>query len=84
MTTPLYNDKPMTIADINQVLTEYRFRREKVQQELDTIDQMMVYWKGQREALQDEIEEKPNLFKQMFGESVDFPEIRMKTTDFLP
>ena len=84
MATPLYNDKPMTIADINQVLTEYRFRREKIQQELDNIDVMMVYWKKQREALQDEIEGKPNLFEQMFGETVDFPEVRMKTTDFLP
>ena len=84
MTTPLYNNKPMTIADINQVLTEYRLRREKIQQELDNIDAMMVYWKGQREALQDEIEGKPNLFEQMFGETVDFPEIRMKATDFLP
>ena len=74
----------MTIADINQVLTEYRLRREKIQQELDNIDAMMVYWKRQREALQDEIEGKPNLFEQMFGETVDFPEIRMKATDFLP
>ena len=84
MATPLYNNKPMTIADINQVLTEYRIRREKVQQELDTIDKMMVYWKRQREALLDEIEGKPNLFEQMFGETVDVPEIRMKPTDFLP
>lgn len=84
MATPLYNDKPMTIADINQVLTEYRFRREKIQQELDNIDVMMVYWKKQREALQDEIEGKPNLFEQMFGETVDFPEVRMKPSDFLP
>ena len=90
MATPLYNNKPMTIADINQVLTEYRFRREKVQQELDTIDKMMVYWKKQRETLRDEIERtsldgrKPNLFEQMFGETVDVPEIRMKPTDFLP
>ena len=78
MKTPLYNNKPMTIADINQVLTEYRIRREKVQLELDTIDKMMVYWKRQRDTL------KPNVFQQMFGETVDFPEIRMKATDFLP
>ena len=70
----------MTLTDIDVVLAEYQQRREKVQQELDTIDKMMVYWKRQREAL----DEKPNLFKQMFGETVDFPEVRMKPTDFLP
>ena len=84
MATPLYNDKPMTLTDIDVVLDEYQQRREQLLLELDTIDQMMVYWKRQRDTLQDEIEEKPNLFKQMFGETVDFPEVRMKATDFLP
>ena len=78
MATPLYNDKPMTIADINQVLTEYQQRREQLLLELDTLDKMVIYWKKQRDIL------KPGIFEQMFGETVDFPEVRMKSTDFLP
>ena len=78
MATPLYNDKPMTLTDIDVVLDEYQQRREQLLLELDTLDKMVVYWKKQRDTL------KPNLFEQMFGETVDFPEIRMKTTDFLP
>ena len=78
MKTPFYNNKPMTLTDIDVVLDEYQQRKEQLLLELDTLDQMVVYWKKQREAL------KPGIFEQMFGETVDFPEIRMKTTDFLP
>ncbi len=78
MATPLYNDKPMTLNDIDVVLDEYQQRREQLLLELDTLDKMVVYWKKQRDTL------KPGIFEQMFGETVDFPEVRMKATDFLP
>ena len=78
MKTPFYNNKPMTLTDIDVVLNKYQQRREQLLLELDTLDKMVVYWKKQREVL------KPGIFEQMFGETVDFPEIRMKTTDFLP
>ena len=58
----------MTISDINQIITEYRLRREKVQQELDNIDHMMKYWVAQREALRAQIEGTDTpLFDEMFG-----------------
>ena len=78
MKTPFYNNKPMTLTDIDVVLNKYQQRREQLLLELDTLDKMVVYWKKQREVL------KLGIFEQMFGETVDFPEIRMKTTDFLP
>ena len=58
----------MTISDINQIITEYRLRREKVQQELDNIDMMMSYWAEQRETLRAQIEGTDTpLFDEMFG-----------------
>ena len=78
MKTPLYNNKPMTLTDIEETLDKYQQRKEQLLLELDTLDKMVVYWKKQRDTL------KPGIFEQMFGETVDFPEIRMKATDFLP
>ena len=54
----------MTISDINSILTDYRIRREKVQQELDNIDMMMDHWVTQRETLKGS---KVSLFDEMFG-----------------
>ena len=69
----------MNISDINQTLTEYRIRREKVQQELDNIDEMMKFWVNKRETLRDEIEGRPDIFEQMFGETVSVPSIYTDT-----
>ena len=73
----------MTISDINSILTEYRLRREKVQQELDNIDTMMKHWVTQRETLRDEIVGTPDLFTQMFGEeeAPTLPEVSYTYTD---
>ena len=58
----------MTISDVNQIITEYRLRREKVQQELDNIDMMMSDWVEQREILRAQIEGTDTpLFDEMFG-----------------
>ena len=58
----------LTISQINSTITEYRLRREKVQQELDNIDQMISHWVTQRETLRQQIEGKEvSLFDQMFG-----------------
>ena len=60
-----------TIQSINQTLTEYRIHREKVQQELDSIDEMMTFWVKKREEIRDRIEgnnpKDPDLFREMFG-----------------
>ena len=69
----------MNISDINQTLTEYRIRREKVQQELDNIDEMMKFWVNKRETLREEIEGRPDIFSQMFGETVSVPSIYTDT-----
>ena len=61
----------MNIQQINQTLTEYRIHREKVQQELDSIDEMMTFWVKKREEIRDRIEGNnptdPDLFREMFG-----------------
>ena len=57
-----------TISQINSTITEYRLRREKVQQELDNIDMMMSDWVEQREILRAQIEGTDTpLFDEMFG-----------------
>ena len=73
----------MNISDINSILTEYRLRREKVQQELNNIDQMMKYWVEQRETLREEIEGTPDLFSQMFDEedTLTLPSVHYTFTD---
>ena len=58
----------LTISQINSTITEYRLKRDKVQQELDTIDSMISHWVTQRETLRQEIEgTEVSLFDQMFG-----------------
>ena len=58
----------LTISQINSIITEYRLKRDKVQQELDTIDSMISHWVTQRETLRQEIEgTEVSLFDQMFG-----------------
>ena len=58
----------LTISQINSTITEYRLRRDKVQQELDNIDSMISHWVTQRETLRQEIEgSEVSLFDQMFG-----------------
>ena len=64
----------MNISDINSILTEYRFQREKVQQQLDNIDHMMKHWVTQRELMRDGLNPTDDdLFTQMFGPSAASP-----------
>ena len=58
----------MNISDINQILTQYRIKRERVVNELKGIDQSMSFWVKRREQLKDEILGTPDLFSEMFGE----------------
>ena len=69
----------MNIQQINQTLTEYRIHREKVQQELDSIDEMMTFWVKKREQLREEITQTPDIYEQMFGEKVSVPSIYTDT-----
>ena len=74
----------MNIQQINQTLTEYRIHREKVQQELDSIDEMMTFWVKKREQLREEITGwDPDVFTQMFGEGAldNFPTVSYTYTD---
>ena len=58
----------MTISDINQIITEYRLRRERVMDELKIIDGCMNHWIEQRETLRAQIEGTDTpLFDEMFG-----------------
>ena len=71
----------MNIQQINQTITEYRIRREKVQQELDNIDEMMKFWVEQREYMRAVINEAPDMFEQMFGEKLTVPSVNYTYTD---
>ena len=74
----------MNISDINSILTEYRFQREKVQQQLDNIDHMMKHWVTQRELMRDGLNPTDDdLFTQMFGPSAasPFPSVGYTYTD---
>ena len=73
----------MNIAQINQTLTEYRIHREKVQQELDSIDEMMTFWVKKREQLREEIVGGPDIYTQMFGPGATptVPEVSYTYTD---
>ena len=77
----------MNIQQINQTLTEYRIHREKVQQELDSIDEMMTFWVKKREEIRDRIEGNnptdPDVFRDMFGPGATptVPEVSYTYTD---
>jgi hypothetical protein len=73
----------MNISDINQILTQYRIKRERVVNELKGIDQSMSFWVKRREQLKDEILGTPDLFSEMFGEDATptVPEVSYTYTD---
>ena len=73
----------MNISDINQILTQYRIKRERVVNELKGIDQSMSFWVKRREQLKDEILGTPDLFSEMFGEDATptVPEVGYTYTD---
>ena len=74
----------MNISDINSILTEYRFQREKAQQQLDNIDHMMKHWVKQRELMKEGLNPTDDdLFTQMFGPSAAsaFPSVGYTYTD---